>query len=383
MPGMESNHAVYWDEAGERRSASWCNVNAGKPPRRIMVADDELSADEAFRQISQEMAILGRGDFHNGRQLLQALARRVDKRRPRIPARLPLSSEDFHKFRLSQSQRATLLNQLLLELGPDFSISLRRAPNVRDACAVALPSQETSCLISLRALQGLIGAWEWRRKGVYVPALNDRIHVHYGVFSPVRGEYVDLVAQAPLPSDTRTAFDIGTGSGVLAAVLARRNIPRIVASDIDPSALTCAQENIERLGFTKQIELLATDMFPPGKADLVVCNPPWIPARPTSRVEQAVYDPDSRMLNGFLQKLPHHLETTGEGWLIMSDLAEHLGLRPPGYVEEAIDRAGLHVLGKLDAHPVHQKAFDPSDPLHLARRAETTSLWRLGLKRSR
>lgn len=379
---MESNHVIQWDEAGAQRSAAWCSLNAGNPPRRLKVANDTLSADEAFRQISQGTAILWRGDFQNARQLLQALTRRIDKRRPRVPAQLPLSSADFHKYRLGQSQRATLLNQLLLELEPDFSISLRRAPNVGDACAAVLPAMERSCLISLRALQGVMGSWEWRRKGVYVPALGDSIHVHYGVFSPVRGEYVDLVAQAPLPSNTRIAFDIGTGSGVLAAVLAKRNIPRIVASDIAPSALACAQENIDRLGLTEQIQLLATDMFPVCKADLVVCNPPWVPARPTSQVEQAVYDPDSQMLNGFLQQLPNHLEPAGEGWLIMSDLAEHLGLRPPGYLEKAIDQAGLHVLAKLDTRPAHSKAFDPSDPLHLARRAETTSLWRLKLKGS-
>ena len=98
-------------------------------------------------------------------------------------------------------------------------------------------------MASLRELLGLSGAHEWRKKGVEIPALGDRIHPHYGVFSPVRGEYVGLVAEAPLPPSSQPlalAFDIGTGTGVLAAVLARRGAARIVATDQDPRALACA-----------------------------------------------------------------------------------------------------------------------------------------------
>ena len=34
------------------------------------------------------------------------------------------------------------------------------------------------------------------------------------------------------------------------------------------------------------------------------------------------------MLRGFLAGLTEHLTPRGEGWLILSDLGEHLGLRP-------------------------------------------------------
>jgi hypothetical protein len=38
------------------------------------------------------------------------------------------------------------------------------------------------------------------------------------------------------------------------------------------------------------------------------------------------------------------------------------------------------VLGKIDARPNHPKSMDATDPLHRARRAEVTSLWRLARK---
>jgi hypothetical protein len=103
-----------------------------------------------------------------------------------------------------------------------------------------------------------------------------------------------------------------------------------------------------------------------------------VPARPSSAIEYAVYDPDSRMLRGFLDGLAAHLSPGGEGWLVLSDLAEHLGLRPREQLLGWIEAAGLKVLGRQDVKPVHGKAADASDPLHAARAAELSSLWRLG-----
>lgn len=302
-----------------------------------------------------------------------------DLPRPAPPAASP--AEAFHQHRQAQSRRARVLGMLLVPLDGDYGVPLRRAPDVRQACAEAYGPAEGPSVTSLRELLGLIGAHEWRTKGVAVPALGgDRIHPHYGVFSPVRGEYVDLVAEAPLPGDSSLAYDIGTGTGVLAAVLARRGVGRVVATDQDPRALACARENIARLGLAGRVDVVREDLFPGGRAPLVVCNPPWVPARPTSPVEYAVYDPGGRMLHGFLDSLAGHLAPGGEGWLILSDLAEHLGLRPRDELQAAFDAAGLKVVDRLDTRPVHRRATDPDDPLHEARAAEVTSLWRLAAR---
>jgi methylase of polypeptide subunit release factors len=110
---------------------------------------------------------------------------------------------------------------------------------------------------------------------------------------------------------------------------------------------------------------------------LIVCNPPWLPARPSSSLEHAVYDPESLMLKGFLAGLKDHLLPNGEGWLILSDLAEHLGLRTRDELLGWIEKAGLKVIARMDTKPTHQKVFDQADALHAARSSEITSLWRL------
>ena len=374
---MNSEHPIInWLEMDESRSARWRSEAGTPPPRRIVIADDRTTADTAYRLACEGTALLWRGDFQNARQLLQALARRAD-RKPRKAATSP--TEAFNLHRQAQAQRARTLGMLLVPFDADYRIPLRRAPDVRQACTEAYGPAQEPFVASLRELQGLIGAHEWRKNGVEIPVLGDRIHPHYGVFSPVRGEYVALVADAPLPAKT-LAFDIGTGTGVLAAVLARRGVARIIATDQDPRALACARENIARLNLGKHVEVMEADLFPEGRAPLIVCNPPWVPARPSSPLEHAIYDPDSRMLRAFLQGLPAHLEPGGEGWLIFSDFAEHLGLRTRAALLAEIEQAGLVVAGRLDARPKHPKAFDRDDPLHAARAAEVTSLWRLKVR---
>lgn len=378
---MSDSPRVHWTDAkGAPHSARWRSEAGVPPPRRVVLADDTLKADAAVRLASEGTQVLWQGDFQNARNLVQAMSRRAD-RKPRNKAAPTSMQEAFNIHRQAQGHRSRLLASVLVPLSADYSIPLRRAPDLRQACLEAWgPPDGQACVTSLRELLGLVGAHEWRKKGVAVPALGsaplNRIHAHYGVFSPVRGEYLDLVATAPLPS-TELAFDIGTGTGVLAAILARRGVRRVIATELAPRALACARDNIQRLGLAPAVEVVQADLFPAGRAPLIVCNPPWLPARPTSPLEHAVYDEDSRMLRGFLDGLAHHLTADGEGWLVMSDLAEHLGLRTAQDLSSWIATAGLRVVGKLDARPHHPKAADPSDPLHAARSREVTSLWRL------
>ena len=367
---------VSWTEAGQACSARWRSEWRSSPPSQISIADDSTTADAAYRLACEGTALLWRGDFQNARQLLNAMARRADRHPPKASSS---PAESFHFHRQTQSRRARILGMLLVELDGGYGIDLRRAPDLRQACTEAYGPAEGSALVSLRELLGLIGAHEWRKKGIVIPALNDRIYPHYGVFAPIRGEYVELVTKEPLPH-CAVAFDIGTGTGVLSAVLARRGISRIVATDQDPRALACARENLTRLGLADRVEVVQADLFPQGKAQLVICNPPWVPARPTSSIEQSVYDPDSRMLHGFLKGLGAHLEPGGEGWLLLSDLAEHLELRTRAELLAAFEQAGLVILGKTDIRPTHPRASDQADPLRAARAAELTSLWRLGMR---
>lgn len=387
--------SIHWTENDEPHTARWRSERAVPPPPRLAIVDDTITADAAYRFACEGTALLWRGDFHNAHQLLQALARRTEqlpRRKTRGAKPQPAHEAPgaaFHSHRQSQAQRGRVLSQLLVPLTGDYTIASKRAPDHRRACTHAWGEADGQpSLVALRELLGVVGAFEWYKKGVPIAALgpqpNNRIHACYGVFSPLRGEYIDLVAQAPLPAaGTSIAFDIATGTGVLACVLARRGVARIVATERDPRALACAQENVERLGLADRIRVVASELFPSAldaRAGLIVCNPPWLPARASVPIERAVYDEDSRMLRAYLAGLREHLAENGEGWLILSDLAEHLGLRTRAALLDWIEAAGLRVLGRLETRPRHPKATAREDPLHAARAAEITSLWRLGAR---
>jgi SAM-dependent methyltransferase len=377
---MTPNPIIHWLEGGNAFEAQWLSYNGTSPATRVVVADGKMTADEAYGLACQGTALLWRGDFQEARQMLNALRNRADRRRRRSRTSQPGPAEAFHLHRQAKSQRARTLNELLIPLNDDYTIPLRRAPDIRQACTEAYGPAQAASVTSLRALLGVIGAHEWRTKGIELPEAGGRIYPHFGVFAPIRREYVDLVSTTPLPAGSGIAFDIGTGTGVLAAVLARRGIERVVATDLDPRALACARENVQQLGLSGRIDVVQADLFPDGRAAIVICNPPWIPARPSSPMESGIYDPESQMLRGFLRALPDHLEPSGEGWLILSDLAEHLGLRTRAQLLDEFEAAGLRVVGRNDVPPRHPRAADKSDPLHFARAAEITSLWRLAVR---
>ncbi|GAB2880787.1 class I SAM-dependent methyltransferase [Streptomyces deserti] len=369
---------IHWTET-QPRSARWHSETGLPAPRRIVVADDRMRAAVAHRLVCEGTALLWRGDYQGARQLLRALDRRVGRTAPG-PGGTP--AETFHLYRRFRAHRARVLGRLLVLLEDDYALELRRAPDVRRACAQAYGPFQGPVAVALTELLGVIGAWQWREKGVWVPALGARIHPHYGVFAPVRGEYVDLVARAPLPgggAGPRTAFDLGTGTGVLAAVLARRGAGRVVATDVSARARECARDNVRRLGLGETVLVAGPELYPEGRAAVVVCNPPWLPARPASDLDLGVYDAGGGMLRGFLAGLADHLEPGGEGWLVLSDLAERLGLRTRADLLTGFEGAGLRVLDRLDTRPRHPRSRDTGDPLHAVRAAEVTSLWRLAV----
>jgi hypothetical protein len=188
-------------------SAVWRSASDTAAPTRIVVVDDEVSADEAYGLACQGTALLWRGDFQNARQMLIALANRCDRQsrkrtRTAATAAPAARAAAFHSYRQAQSQRARTLGALLVGLDGSYRAQARRAPDIRQACVEAYGAAQGPSLVPLRALLGIIGAHEWRTKGIEIPALAGRIHPHYGVFAPIRSEYVDLIANAPLPALT-------------------------------------------------------------------------------------------------------------------------------------------------------------------------------------
>ena len=374
---------IRWREGSSERIGRW--LSPGVPlPSDIGAADDATTAAVALARARRGEALVYTGDYRNARQLLAAMSRRLERPsrdRRGGPRRAPPEdpAQAWRAGRERQRIAHEVLGRVLVPVEPGLRVPLARAPDVTAALSEALgPGPELPGLLPLRDLLGMIGAHEWRRRGVEVPALGARVHPHFGVYAPIRGEYVELVARAveEWPVSGKRAFDVGTGTGVLALVLARAGAA-VVATDLEPRAVACARENAGRLGLGERVEVREADLFPPGEAELVVSNPPWLPGEAHGPLERAVYDPGGRFLERLVLELPAHLAPGGEAWIVISDLAELLGLRPPGHLAALAARAGLRVAAVREARAVHPRARDRGDPLHAFRAREVTRLHRL------
>ncbi|QIV88424.1 methyltransferase [Glutamicibacter mishrai] len=342
-----------------------------------------------MRNAAQGIAMLWHGDYNNARQLLSAMDRRLGNiEAGRSLKRGQSDEQKFYSIRQARAHRSRMLSLLLVPLSvngtPESTqISLTRAPEVGAAIAFGYEQSRGSyagqAAVSLQELTGVLSAHQWFLNGVEVPALGKKIYPSYGTFMPTRQEYVDLVAKAPI-KNAQVAFDIGTGTGVLAALLVARGVKKVIGTDIHQRAVDCANQNFAQLGISSSAHAELTNMFPDGKAPLIICNPPWLPGSAPTSLDAAIYDPGSKMLLQFLRGLPEHLTEDGEAWLIISDLAELLGLRTSQALATAINDAGLKVAGRIDAQPQHARAFDQSDLLYSARSVETTTLWRLAVQ---
>lgn len=358
-------------------SLLWQSAHGWKPPRQVIETSDGISADQAYRAVSQGTGIWWQSDYHQARQLLAALKRRLERNTPSFEGvELP---DRFHRIRLRRAQTARQSGLLLIEVKPGYRIELPRAPDAQAALEMAYGEslRAQNFVMPLTEFTGVLSAFEWHQKGLPVAALGHSIYPRWGVFAPTRHEYLDLIMRAELPNPVRLAVDVGTGTGVLSLLLAKRGISRIIATDTHPQAVACAKDNINRAGLNTKISIQATDLMPNEAFDLIVCNPPWLPGAASGPLEAAVYDPDHRMLRGFLKMAGQHLSSHGQAWLILSDLAEHLKLRSREQLLSWITEAGLVVINRLDAKPTHRKLANTTDPLAEFRRAEITSVWQL------
>ena len=347
-----------------------------------MAVGDQTTAASALSLARAGRGLLYHGGYHGARQLLAAMGRRLKPSRAPAVSTGPSSPERLRAVFREERERARVehevLSRLAVPLGQGYRLELRGAPDVRKACTEALGTRALEGVLPLRDLLGMVGAHEWRRRGVLVPALGARVYPWYGVYAPLRGEYVELVARAAdaWPVAGKEAIDVGTGTGVLAFLLARRGAT-VVATDAEPQAVDCARENAARLGLSGSVLVRLADLYPGHPADLVVANPPWLPGEAHGPLERAVYDPGGAVLESLVQGLPAALREGGEAWLVVSDLAERLGLRPSGHIERLATRAGLVPAGALFAPASHPRARDRADPLHEARAAEVVRLFRL------
>ena len=189
-----------------------------------------------------------------------------------------------------------------------------------------------------------------------------RFHVDKRVCIP-RSPLAELIQRgfAPWlsPGGARRIIDLCTGSGCIAAACAFA-FPQaeVVATDLSPASLGVAERNLRRLGLTGRVELRRGDLFAgaEGKFDLLVANPPYVPAaayaslpreyRHEPRMALAAGADGLAIASRILEEAPRYLAEGGLLALEVGEVAGDLAAAHPQlpFLWPALERGGEGVL---------------------------------------
>jgi len=353
---------VHWKRDEEAES---CQLLSFRPSDlkqlNALTANDTTRGALALHHLRKGQALVySGGDYHNARQLLQAVKKKNAgksgcekklKKKKCFTQAVETSAQWMQQKQL-QREQTDILQKILIQVSIDNSrpseiMGLKRTPgHVNDIFSYAFKNDSekmdakfgdlTSFLLSLSDFLGMVGGYEWHRKGVYIDALQDYIYPHFGVFPPTRQDYIKLLNNINCDRTQQTSMlEVGVGSGVLSIILLQqKKVDRVIGTDVNPYAIACATDNVRRFGFHENVHLEQADLFPPGndgdpdrnKFDIVLFNPPWIPGDAATWLDRSVYDPEQNLLRRFLLQAQHHVNEAGYIYLLLSNLGVLLGL---------------------------------------------------------
>lgn len=151
------------------------------------------------------------------------------------------------------------------------------------------------------------------KEGQLIEYLGKNFLVYPGVFWP--SEDSKAIVKNYIINKGEEVLDLCTGSGVIAVFSAINGAKRVLATDINPDAVKCAEKNAERHGFNSVIEVRFSDMFtsikPQEKFDVITINPPFTPHSASDFAERTVWDENLTVQNKFFEGVKQHLKKNG------------------------------------------------------------------------
>ena len=234
-----------------------------------------------------------------------------------------LSDQSFQEQRDYRSAFRELSHRLLVEVY-QHKLAVKKAPHI--GWLKILYPELDEFLLPFPQLQGLNSSWQWYEKGISIPGLKDKIHPFFGTYFPTRFEHLKLFSNwlKEFKGDKKSAFDIGIGSGILSYLMMNHGFEKIYGTDSNPNAIIGISEYLKLNDPHSNIELHYGDLFAncPLKTDLIVFNPPWLPASHNSEgIDKAIYY-DTDLFPRFFAEAKKHLNTNGRVLLLFSNLAQ-------------------------------------------------------------
>jgi SAM-dependent methyltransferase len=251
------------------------------------------------------------------------------------------SDKSFSGQRGFRSKFREASNKIVLRI-KNHKIAVKKSPGI-GWLTILYPELE-EFLLPFPQVQGLNSAWQWYEKGIAIPVLDNKIFPFFGTYFPTRFEHLRIFEHwlKQLKGDKKSAFDIGTGCGVLAFLMAKYGFEKVYGTDLNPNAIYGVHEYINRNRLNSRIELIQGDLFAdcPEKTELMVFNPPWIPAaHDTEGLDCAIYY-DSELFPRFFAEAVNRLEPGGRVVLLFSNLARITNFTSAHPIEDELAAGG-------------------------------------------
>lgn len=178
--------------------------------------------------------------------------------------------------------------------------------------------------------------------------LGHRVHPFYGAYAPTRTEHLELFATwlSGYAGERSRAVDVGTGSGILAFLLARAGAEEVVATDINPNAVESVRRELAR--HPAPITVREDDLLSgvAGSLDLIVFNPPWMHGTPRRPLDQAMFFEDG-LFERFFDQAAERLSPSGRIVMLFSNILRLVQRDHPHPIDAELARGRFTLVQKL------------------------------------
>ncbi len=270
--------------------------------------------------------------YSSGLSLLRELKRQIEAQN---------KSTSFQGQRNTRLIYKEFSNRILLDIA-DNKLTVKKAPEIGwlkilypDISDFALPFPK---------IQGLNSAWQWYKKGVFIPVLKKKIFPYYGNYFPTRFEHLELFEDwlKGYKGAKESAIDIGIGSGILSFQMLDHWFEKVIGTDSNPNAIVGLREAIKGSEQSNNLHLIHGDLFAghTTPTELIVFNPPWLPAKhDTEGMDKAIYY-DADLFPNFFEAAKKMLKPEGKLVLLFSNLAQITKVSKSHPIEEELAKGG-------------------------------------------
>jgi hypothetical protein len=287
---------------------------------------------------------------------------------------------DYASSRIQREKLNTLTENLFLPI-KNHQPDLAKAPG--NTWLKEFYSEEKEFHLRFTDYLGMNGARQWYEKGIQFPGLNHKLHPFYGTYFPTRTEHLELFDNwLAGQKGLKSAVDMGTGCGVLTFYLLKHGIKNITATDINPNALFSIKQDLTNTEMLKQVNLIQTSFFDGLemiKPDVVVFNPPWIPAETHTSIDQAMYYQPG-FFDEFFGQAYGRLPDSCKLVILFSNFAQVVNTTSENPIESELKNHQRFLLEEKITQKLQQKTSPRKDWLSQIRSREEAELWVLTKK---